>query len=102
MTSVINENDLQVWNNFNLYASTTESTNEEPIKFQGKVPKWLKGTLYRNGPGAQEINNDVTTTVNHAFDGFAFIQKYNLDGPSQRVRFRGSFIKSHIYYSLVF
>jgi carotenoid cleavage dioxygenase-like enzyme len=97
MTSVISENDPQVWNNYNLYTSTTNSTNEEPIQFQGKIPEWLKGTLYRNGPGAQEVNNDVTTTVNHAFDGFAYIQKYNIDGSSQTVRFRGSFIKSHAY-----
>jgi len=97
MTSVVNENDPQVWNNFNLYASTTDSTNEEIIEFQGQIPEWLKGTLYRNGPGANEINNDVTTSVYHAFDGFAFIQKYNIDGSSQTVRFRGSFIKSRAY-----
>jgi carotenoid cleavage dioxygenase-like enzyme len=97
MTSVIDEKDSQVWNNYNLYASTTDSTNEETIEFQGKIPEWLKGTLYRNGPGANEINNDEKTSVYHAFDGFAFIQKYNIDGPSQTVRFRGSFTKSRAY-----
>ncbi len=93
----MNENESPVWDNFNLYASTTDCANEETITFQGKVPEWLKGTLYRNGPGANEINNDAKTSVNHAFDGFAFIQKYNIDGSSQTVRFRGSFIKSHAY-----
>jgi carotenoid cleavage dioxygenase-like enzyme len=97
MTSIIDQNDQQEWNNFNLYASTTESLEEESIDFQGKIPTWLKGTLYRNGPGANEVNNDMTTSVYHAFDGFAFIQKYNIDGPSQTVRFRGSFIKSRTY-----
>jgi carotenoid cleavage dioxygenase-like enzyme len=97
MTSVIDENNSQVWNNYNLYASTTDSTNEEIIEFQGKIPEWLKGTLYRNGPGANEINNDEKTSVYHAFDGFSFIQKYNIDGPLQIVRFRGSFTKSHAY-----
>ncbi|CAM4817561.1 unnamed protein product [Rotaria magnacalcarata] len=97
MTSTVNENDQQVWNNFNLFASTTDSVTEETIKFQGTIPEWLKGTLYRNGPGANEVNNDLTTSVYHAFDGFAYIQKYNIDGPSQTVRFRGSFIKSRAY-----
>ncbi|CAF5064076.1 unnamed protein product, partial [Rotaria sp. Silwood1] len=60
-------------------------------------PQYFKPTLYRNGPGPFEINNDFKTSVNHAFDGFAFIQKYSVDGQSQLVRFRGSFIKSHAY-----
>ena len=97
MTSVLTESDYKAWNNFNLYASTTDTTGEEKIDFQGQVPEWLKGNLYRNGPGANEVNNDATTSVYHAFDGFAYIQKYNIDGPSQSVRFRGSFIKSYSY-----
>jgi beta,beta-carotene 9',10'-dioxygenase len=97
MTAIMTENGEQVWNNFNLYASTTDSTKEETIEFEGKIPKWLKGTLYRNGPGANEINNDVKTSIYHAFDGFAFIQKYNIDGSSQKLHFRGSFIKSRTY-----
>ena len=97
MTSIVSENGEHVWNNFNLFASTTDSTKEEIIDFQGKIPEWLKGTLYRNGPGANEINNDVKTSVHHAFDGFAFIQKYNIDGSSQKLRFRGSFVKSRSY-----
>lgn len=97
MTTVVDENGPQEWNNYNLYQSTTDSTKEETIEFQGKIPEWLNGTLYRNGPGANEINNDVTTSVYHAFDGFAFIQKYKIDGLTQTVRFRGSFIKSRAY-----
>jgi len=96
-TSNSSEKVEEVWNNFNLFASTTDSPNEETIEFQGKIPEWLKGTLYRNGPGANEVNNDSTTAFNHAFDGFAFIQKYNIDGALRTVRFRGSFIKSYAY-----
>ena len=94
MASAIAEQD---WDASHLFASTTESTDEEKIEVQGKIPEWLKGTLYRNGPGANEINNDPKTSVYHAFDGFAYIQKYDIDGSSQIVRFRGSFIKSHTY-----
>ncbi|CAF4080445.1 unnamed protein product [Adineta steineri] len=97
MTALSVDTEEQVWNNYNLFTSTKESTNEEIIKFQGKIPEWLKGNLYRNGPGAHEINGDPKTTFNHAFDGFAFIQKYNIDGSSQTVGFRGSFVKSRTY-----
>jgi beta,beta-carotene 9',10'-dioxygenase len=97
MTSAVAESSEQVWNNFNLFASTKETAEEHAIAFQGKVPEWLKGTLYRNGPGANEVNDDPSTGVYHAFDGFALIQKYTIEGPSQVVRFRTSFVKSHTY-----
>ena len=85
------------WDNFYLFASTQDSPQETTIDIQGKIPEWLNGTLYRNGPGANEINGDQKTSVKHAFDGFAFIQKYAIDGALQKVRFRGTFIKSHTY-----
>lgn len=97
MTSAVSESSEQVWNNFNLFASTKETAEEQTIPLQGKVPEWLKGTLYRNGPGANEVNDDPSTGVYHAFDGFALIQKYSVDGSSQDVRFRTSFVRSHTY-----
>jgi carotenoid cleavage dioxygenase-like enzyme len=97
MTSTSTESTDQEWDNFNLFATTKETEKEEIIEFQGKIPEWLKGTLYRNGPGANEVNDDPSTGVYHAFDGFAFAQKYRVDGASQAVHFRGSFIKSYTY-----
>lgn len=97
MTTDSCQGDAELWNNYNLYTTTTEVTDEVSIDFQGKIPDWLKGNLYRNGPGAHEVNNDPSTTFNHAFDGFAYIQKYNIDGAAQTVRFRGSFVKSRTY-----
>jgi len=93
----VEEKANPVWDNANLYVSTTDCTKDEILTFQGKVPEWLNGTLYRNGPGANEINNDPSTKVYHAFDGFAYIQKYQIDGSNQTVNFRGSFIKSRTY-----
>jgi len=97
MTTNVAEPVELVWNNFNLFTSTKETPKEEEVKVQGKFPEWLKGTLYRNGPGANEVNDDASTSFNHAFDGFAFIQKYRLDGSNQKIYFHGSFIKSHTY-----
>ena len=97
MTTNVAEPTELVWNNFNLFASTKGTEKEEEAQVKGQLPEWLKGTLYRNGPGANEVNDDPSTSVNHAFDGFAFIQKYRLDGPTQKVYFHGSFIKSYTY-----
>ncbi|CAF1310132.1 unnamed protein product [Rotaria sordida] len=95
--STVDDNVEGEWNNSNLYSSTKDCEKEERIEFKGNIPQWLKGTLYRNGSGAYEINNDLTTSFNHIFDGFAFIQKYSIDGESKLVKFRGSFIKSHAF-----
>ena len=97
MTTAVEQTQEPVWDNSHLFTTTTESEKEEIITFEGTIPDWLKGNLYRNGPGANEINGDPEKGVNHAFDGFAFIQKYNIDGVSQTVAYRGSFIKSYIY-----
>ena len=61
MIAILSESDYQAWNNLHMYVLTIESTSEEKIDFQVEISGWLKGTLYRNGPGANEINNDITT-----------------------------------------
>jgi beta,beta-carotene 9',10'-dioxygenase len=97
MASTINQTSDSVWDNAHLYTSIKETNEVISLPIEGKVPEWLKGTLYRNGPGAFEINDDPNTSFNHAFDGFSFIQKYSIDGPSQSVVYRGSFVKSKTY-----
>ncbi|CAF3370038.1 unnamed protein product [Rotaria socialis] len=89
--------DQEEWGNSSLFTSVSEVSNEETVAFSGTISKWLKRTLYRSGPGANEINNDSSISVNHAADGCAFIQKYAIDGSSQAVRFRTSFIKYRAY-----
>ncbi|UJR34948.1 hypothetical protein I4U23_027726 [Adineta vaga] len=85
------------WNNSGLFNSTEEYNKEVKLTFDKQLPLWLKGCLYRNGPGQFELNNDPKTSVNHPFDGFAYIQKYKIDGQSNTIYFQSSFIKSHTY-----
>jgi carotenoid cleavage dioxygenase-like enzyme len=85
------------WDNSGLFTSTTECNKEIKLMFDKQLPSWLKGCLYRNGPGQFEINNDPKSSVNHAFDGFAYIQKYNIDGELNTIHFQSSFIKSRTY-----
>ncbi|CAF4675017.1 unnamed protein product, partial [Rotaria sp. Silwood2] len=85
------------WNNVNLFSSTEECNQQVKLTLDGKLPSWLKGCLYRNGPGQFELNNDPNTSVNHLFDGFAYIQKYDIDGEKNAIHFQSSFIKSRTY-----
>ena len=51
----------------------------EPIELTeiaGKVPEWLEGSIYRNGPGRYEYGND---TFKHLFDPSAMIQKLKFE-----------------------
>ena len=60
-----------------LYRSLKQST-DTPIKtlVKGEIPKWLNGTLFRNGPGRYEFNGK---TYNHLFDGQACVHKFKIE-----------------------
>ena len=60
-----------------LYRSLKKST-EIPTKtvVKGEVPKWLNGTLFRNGPGRFEFNGK---SYKHIFDGQACVHKFKID-----------------------
>jgi beta,beta-carotene 9',10'-dioxygenase len=86
------------WNTTSFFSSTQECNNPVKLIMSGKLPSWIKGCLYRNGPGQFEVNKkDLSTSVNHPFDGFAYINKYEIDGENDCIYFQGSFIKSRSY-----
>ena len=43
------------------------------LSLTGNVPRWLKGTLIRNGPGSLECGD---SRFQHLFDGAALLQRY--------------------------
>jgi carotenoid cleavage dioxygenase-like enzyme len=59
-----------------LVRSLKQST-DKPVqtKIYGEIPKWLNGTLFRNGPGRYEFNNQ---TYHHLFDGQACVHKFQI------------------------
>lgn len=70
----------------------TECPNPKPGQVTGHFPQWLKGTLYRNGPGQMEVNQDK---YNHWFDGLSMIHKFDIsDG---KPTYRNQFLKSETY-----
>ena len=50
--------------------------------FTGTPPKFLEGTMLRNGPGMFQIGNDM---YKHWFDGLAYPQRYHFqDGKVEK------------------
>ena len=43
---------------------------------RGKVPEWISGSLYRNGPGKYEFGDKEYA---HLFDGHACVHKFTID-----------------------
>lgn len=84
------------WTKFD-EATYHRSCREEIInpihgKVSGTIPKWLNGTLIRNGPGLIEINK---STVSHWFDGMALLHRFEInDGV---VTYQCRFIQSDVY-----
>jgi carotenoid cleavage dioxygenase-like enzyme len=60
---------------FGDYITQFEKDSSEPVEctLSGSFPKWLNGSLYRNGPGRYVFGPD---TAKHLFDGLATIHKY--------------------------
>ena len=56
------------------------------------MPDWLKGTLYRNGPGQYRFGRDEGV---HVFDGMAVLHQYVIkDG---QVSYRNKLLDSDTY-----
>lgn len=59
---------------------------------EGRIPQELTGTLYRNGPGANEVGGRPFA---HLFDGHGMISQFAIaDG---QVRYRNRFVRTHKY-----
>jgi carotenoid cleavage dioxygenase-like enzyme len=54
---------------------------ENPIEVavKGKIPDWVNGTLFRNGPGRFRFGNNV---YRHTFDGMATVNKFQIKNGS--------------------
>lgn len=65
-----------------------------PLRGQtaGEVPRWLRGSLLRNGPGLRRIGPDQ---YDHMFDGMALLQRFCVsDGV---VTYQNKFLRSAAY-----
>ena len=63
---------------------------------EGKIPEWLSGSLFRNGPALYDFDHQ---SVNHWFDGMGMIHKFSIVSGS--VHYKSRFIKSSAYKAAV-
>jgi carotenoid cleavage dioxygenase-like enzyme len=56
---------------------TIRQSTAKPVQaaVKGNLPKWLNGSLFRNGPGRFEFENKY---YNHLFDGAACVNKFEI------------------------
>jgi len=64
----------------------------EPIELeiQGIIPAWLQGSLYRNGPGVFDFENEAGKTARtpHWFDGLTVLHKFTIEGSKVKYQSR--------------
>ncbi|KAM4651554.1 carotenoid-cleaving dioxygenase, mitochondrial-like [Discoglossus pictus] len=77
-----------------LFQTVEETPVPIPTKVTGTIPKWIKGSLLRNGPGRYEFGND---SFNHWFDGMALMHKFRIEDGS--VTYASKFLQSDTYKS---
>ena len=59
------------------FTSASAEIPRTPLSIEGKLPSWLKGTLYRTGPGTFEA---PSADIHHWFMGLAMLVRLELDG----------------------
>lgn len=59
------------------------------VEVKGNVPKWLKGSIVRNGPGVFAKEHV------HLFDGYAFLVKFEFDNGQIKTQQRKSLLPLH-------
>jgi carotenoid cleavage dioxygenase-like enzyme len=75
-------------------AGFQEAVEIEPtqLTWEGAPPTWLKGTLFRNGPGRFDRGKEQ---VSHWFDGLALLHALTIDG--ETLTYRSHFVRSREY-----
>jgi carotenoid cleavage dioxygenase-like enzyme len=57
------------------YDSLHEEITIDALPVEGTIPRWLSGTLLRNGPAQYEVGQSHIT---HWFDGFAMLHRFTM------------------------
>ena len=75
-----------------IFDSLTEEHDYVVDEIEGALPAQLTGTLYRNGPGNNEVGGKPFA---HLFDGHGMLSQFAIDGG--RVHYRNRFVRTHKY-----
>ncbi|XP_070533122.1 beta,beta-carotene 15,15'-dioxygenase-like [Ptychodera flava] len=76
------------------FVRSAKQETPEPIatSISGEVPKWIDGSLYRNGPGLFEVGNEK---YNHVVDGLSLLHRFNIK--NGQVTYQNRFLRSDHY-----
>ncbi|KHN87231.1 Beta,beta-carotene 15,15'-monooxygenase [Toxocara canis] len=75
-----------------LFENFVDIEQQTLCDIKGKLPTWLKGTLFRNGPGMFSIGDH---SFEHLFDGLAYIQRYHFE--NGKAFYNAKFLRSDTY-----
>jgi beta,beta-carotene 9',10'-dioxygenase len=64
----------------------------ERLPVDGAIPRWLSGTLVRNGPAQFEVGD---TALHHWFDGLAMLHRFSFN--EGRVSYANRFLQTEAY-----
>src|SRR4029079_14861255 len=74
------------------FDSLEDETHLDRLAVRGELPRWLQGSLIRNGPAKWYVGDRV---MNHWFDGFAMLHRFGFaDG---EVSYANRFLESRAY-----
>ena len=77
----------------------TKSASEyetENLSVKGKIPNWLNGTLFRNGPGTFKLEHE---NYRHWFDGLAMLHKFVI--ANGKVSYSNKFLECAAYHEAI-
>ncbi|MGI0018314.1 MAG: carotenoid oxygenase family protein [Nitrosotalea sp.] len=78
------------------FSTLSEELNLESLQVKGTIPKWLSGTLIRNGPAKFEVGKEK---FQHWFDGLAMLHKFSFK--EGKVSYANKFLESKAYQSAI-
>lgn len=78
----------------NVWLRSCEKEIVEPLNgtVSGIIPKWINGSLLRNGPGSIKVGS---MTFNHLFDSSALLHRFNIENGN--VTYQCRFLKTDSY-----
>ncbi|MDM4765487.1 carotenoid oxygenase family protein [Pelomonas sp. SE-A7] len=68
-----------------------QDRSADALQIEGRLPKDLRGTLYRNGPGLMARGDQ---RYQHWFDGDGLVQAWRIDGERQRASHAARFVQT--------
>ena len=74
------------------FQTYSDSPNEQKLEGMGRVPPWVSGTFYRNGPAIYEWGEDK---YRHFFDPTGMLQSFRIK--NGEIFYKSKFIESKNY-----